>query len=129
MHGLLMPGKASSKAILSVISHAAFVAPKEYLNAAFVSNSEKLLKLKDNDEIKMKLNSIIKTFDMLLTVSTSMDFKNDRWGKAMLLVDKFIKTQTVMQKKAYKFLYNIMAKVHFTFLPEVSEIIQKNEAT
>jgi len=92
MHGLLMPGKASSKPILSVISHAAFVAPKEYLNAAFTSNSEKLLKLKDNDEIKMKLNSIIKTFDMLLTVSTSMDFKNDRWGKAMQLVDKFIKS-------------------------------------
>ena len=34
-----------------------------------------------------------------------------------------------MQKKAYKFLHNIMSKVHFTFLPEVAEIIQKNEAT
>ncbi|KAL4431808.1 hypothetical protein ABPG74_015248 [Tetrahymena malaccensis] len=129
MHTLLIPGKPISKQILAVIQQAAFIAPKEYLNSAFAHNIKRLVTTSTEEKTRVKLNNSVKTFDMILAVSQSMDFKNDRWEMAMKFIKCFLDDQTVLQKKAYKFLSNIVSKVHYTFLPQVSEILKTKQAT
>ncbi len=93
MHGILLPQKSSSKLILKTINLASKLAPQEYLKNAFNHNVKKLI---ENKVEKSKLHSIIKTFDMLLAVSTSLDFKNDRWELSMKLVKLFLDENNVL---------------------------------
>jgi hypothetical protein len=93
LHGILLPQKSSSKLILKTINLASKLAPQEYLKNAFNHNVKKLI---ENKVEKSKLHSIIKTFDMLLAVSTSLDFKNDRWELSMKLVKLFLDENNVL---------------------------------
>ncbi|EGR30041.1 pre-rRNA processing protein, putative [Ichthyophthirius multifiliis] len=126
LHNILNPQKAQSKLILKTITSASMLAPQEYLKNAFNHNVKKLI---ENKVEKSKLPQIIKTFDMLNAVSTSLDFKNDRWELSMKLISIFLDENNILQKKAYKFLNSIMNKVHYTFLPQVMKIIQDKQAT
>lgn len=99
------------------------------MNSAFNHNVKKLIQAKAEDKTKAKLNTAVKTFDMLLAVSVSMEFRNDKWDLAMKFIKCFLDEESVLQKKAYKFLHNIMSKVHFTFLPQVADILKTKQAT
>lgn len=85
-----MPGKPTSKSILNVITNAACIAPKEYLNSAFNHNVKKLISTKAEDLTSAKLGASVKTFDMLLAVSNSIDLRNDRWELSMKFIKIFL---------------------------------------
>jgi hypothetical protein len=90
MHTLLVPGKSTSKAILSVISYAACIAPKDYLNSAFNHNVKKLISSKAEDHTNSNIGQSVKTFDMILAVSNSIDLRNDRWDLSMKFIKLFL---------------------------------------
>lgn len=90
---------------------------------------KKLLGCKAEDLTQAKLGSAVKTFDMILAVSNAADFKNDRWELSMKFIKLFLEEQSVLQKKAYKFLMNVITKIHHTFLPEVIGILKTKQAT
>ncbi len=45
----------------------------------------------------------------------------------MQFVQSFLDESTVLQKKAYKYLFIVMNKVHVSFYQEVQEILKKFE--
>ena len=49
--------------------------------------------------------------DILIQVIPAYKFKNDTWSKCMHFVDALIKEKNAFQKKAYKFITEIVSKV------------------
>lgn len=50
-------------------------------------------------------------------------FRNDSWPRCIDFVKTLVNGKNHFQKKGYKFLNEILEKVHYTFLDEITELL------
>lgn len=117
------------KLILGCIRLLARLAPQDYLKTRYQKNIEKLVSQRQQAQLETSSADIQKNLDILIEVSGAIQVKDKVWELGMQLVKSYISVTNKFQKKAYKFLFQIMQNVHPSFLPQVADILKENDQT
>lgn len=115
-----------SRVSLRTIRTLATFCGKAYLDRVFARNAASLLEIPAGSEDKS-----LKTFEILLAVAESVDIRSENYEFCLKLVKKFINIPSFLQKRAYKLLLIVLAKVHeshhvslINLLPNSTETLQ-----
>jgi hypothetical protein len=118
------PDKTQYKIYLDLIGKLSYLIPKEYLQTVFNRNLNKIMEdYKKTQVTKESLRLVLKNFNIVLTVVHAVQFNSSVQELAFKFIREFINSESILQKKTYKFIHVFIEKIHFTYLKDLLDLM------
>lgn len=130
--------KSNAKQILRAIKYLSKIADKKYLNRVFDKNITKIIDEKQKDLLMKEehLANNLKNIEILIAVSHGIDFTDStvvqpfrvsREELVLKLIEMMMPLENLFQKKAYKFIFEIMPVMGSSFLVDIVDFLSAYE--